>query len=131
MDVQTDSLIFEALRETGVVYAGLSEERPQMTYLCPDGEFIVTFDPLDGSSIIETNGAVGSIFAIWKRIPGKEDFDGRTGREIIGAALSTYGSRTCVLVYNVKKNQIDELTLQKSNQDYIWIETRSQLRIRP
>jgi len=28
MDVQTDSLIFEALRETGVVYAGLSEERP-------------------------------------------------------------------------------------------------------
>jgi fructose-1,6-bisphosphatase len=28
MDVQTDSLIFEALRDTGVVYAGLSEERP-------------------------------------------------------------------------------------------------------
>ena len=28
MDVQTDSLIFEALRNTGVVYAGLSEERP-------------------------------------------------------------------------------------------------------
>ena len=78
MDVQTDSLIFEALRETGVVYAGLSEERPQMTYLCPDGEFIVTFDPLDGSSIIETNGAVGSIFAIWKR---------RWKRQLIGSEV--------------------------------------------
>jgi fructose-1,6-bisphosphatase len=38
-----------------------------MTYLNMNGEYIVTFDPLDGSSIIDTNGAVGSIFAIWKR----------------------------------------------------------------
>jgi len=100
MDVQTDSLIFEALRDTGVVYAGISEERPQMTYLCPDGEYIVTFDPLDGSSVIDTNFAVGSIFAIWKRTPGKEDLEGLTGRDIVGAALSCYGSRTNILIYN-------------------------------
>jgi len=31
MDVQTDSLIFEALRNTGVVWAGLSEERAYIT----------------------------------------------------------------------------------------------------
>lgn len=37
LDVQTDSLIFECLRNTGLVYAGISEERPQMTYLCPEG----------------------------------------------------------------------------------------------
>ena len=104
-----------------MVYAGLSEERPQMTYLCPEGEYIVTFDPLDGSSIIDTNFTVGSIFAIWKRIPGKEDFNGRTGREIIGAALSTYGSRTSILVFNVEKNCVDELTLQKKDNDYLWI----------
>ena len=36
-----------------------------MTYLCPNGDLIVTFDPLDGSSVIDTNCAVGSIFAIW------------------------------------------------------------------
>lgn len=84
-----------------------------MTYLCPDGEFIVTFDPLDGSSIIDTNFSVGSIFAIWRRIPGKEDMDGRTGREIVGAALSTYASRTSVLVYNTLLDCVDELTLQK------------------
>jgi len=82
-----------------------------MTYLCPSGEYIVTFDPLDGSSVIDTNFAVGSIFAIWKRIPGKEDFVGRTGQEMVGAALSCYGSRTSIVVYNSKEDQVDELVL--------------------
>ena len=100
MDVQTDSIIFQNLKLTGQVYAGVSEERPQMTYLCPEGQYIVTFDPLDGSSVIESNLAVGSIFAIWNRIPGKESFEGRCGNEIVGAVLSCYGSRTSALVYN-------------------------------
>jgi fructose-1,6-bisphosphatase len=82
-----------------------------MTYLSPDGEYLVTFDPLDGSSVIESNLAVGSIFAIWKRIPGKEDFEGRTGNEIVGAVLSCYGSRTCAVVYNQAKDCVDELSL--------------------
>jgi fructose-1,6-bisphosphatase len=71
-----------------------------MTYLCPEGQYIVTFDPLDGSSVIDSNLAVGSIFAIWKRIPGKENMEGRCGNEIVGAVLSCYGSRTNALVYN-------------------------------
>ena len=103
-----------------------------MTYLCPEGDYIVTFDPLDGSSIIDCNLAVGSIFAIWKRIPGKQDMNGRTGREIVGAALAIYGSRTNVLIYNDLKNQVDELTLQKTDsEDYIWVETKSDIKIRP
>jgi len=82
-----------------------------MTYLSSEGEYIVTFDPLDGSSIIDTNNAVGSIFAIWKRTPGKEDLDGYKGKEMVGAALSVYGSRTTCLIYNAKFNRVDELSL--------------------
>jgi fructose-1,6-bisphosphatase len=41
----------------------------------------VTFDPLDGSSIIDTNGAVGSIFGIWKRDPTQESLDGFKGKD--------------------------------------------------
>jgi fructose-1,6-bisphosphatase len=78
----------------------------------PEGDFIVTFDPLDGYSVIDTNCAVGSIFAIWKRVNDKEDFDGRTGREIVVAALTTYGSRTNILVYNATTDAVDELNLQ-------------------
>lgn len=92
-----------------------------MTYLCADGKYIVTFDPLDGSSIIDTNGAVGSIFAIWKRDPTQESLDGYTGKDIVGSALSTYGSRTSIVVYNSLKDRVDELTLQKKDNDYVWL----------
>lgn len=37
MDVQTDSLIFEALRNSGAVYAGISEERAYITQLIDEG----------------------------------------------------------------------------------------------
>ena len=70
------------------MYAGVSAERPQMTYLCPNGQYIVTFDPLDGSSVIDSNLALGSIFAIWKRSSGKENMEGRCGNEIVVAVLS-------------------------------------------
>lgn len=43
---------------------GLSEEKPVLNDL-GGKEFIVTFDPLDGSSIIGTNFTVGTIFGIW------------------------------------------------------------------
>ena len=87
-----------------------------MTYLCPDGQYLVTFDPLDGSSIIDTNCSVGSIFAIWKRNPNQESLDGYTGKEIVGSALSTYGSRTSILVFNSINESVDELTLQKRDE---------------
>ena len=95
-DVQTDSLIFEALRNTGMVFAGLSEERSYVTQLDDNGKYIVTFDPLDGSSIIDTNFTIGSIFAIWP----KGDLNEMTGRDIIGGALCLYGSRTNILIFN-------------------------------
>jgi fructose-1,6-bisphosphatase len=96
MDVQTDSLIFEALRASGVVQSGLSEERAYITTLNDDGKYIVTFDPLDGSSIVDTNFTIGSIFGIWPA----GDITKYTGRDMIGAALTLYGSRTCTLIYN-------------------------------
>ncbi len=106
-DVQTDSLIFEALKNTGMVYAGLSEERSYVTQLDDNGKFIVTFDPLDGSSIIDTNNTIGSIFAIWP----KGDLNTMTGRDIVGAALALYGSRTNILYYNPETQKVDEATL--------------------
>lgn len=106
-DVQTDSLIFESLRNTGMVFAGLSEERSYVTQLCDQGNYIVTFDPLDGSSIIDTNFTIGSIFAIWP----KGDLNEMTGRDIVGGALALYGSRTNLIYYNPDTKTVDEATL--------------------
>lgn len=45
----------------------LSEERPYPTTLNKNGDFIVTFDPIDGGNLIDSNYTVGSIFGIWPK----------------------------------------------------------------
>jgi sedoheptulose-bisphosphatase len=53
------------LKKTGLVSYTASEETPEMKLLTEGGKYIVTFDPLDGSSIIGSNFCVGTIVAIW------------------------------------------------------------------
>jgi len=69
-DVQIDSILFEHLKDCGVVYGASSEERPYLTKLNENGKFFVTFDPLDGSSIIDSNLAIGTIAGIWRKKEG-------------------------------------------------------------
>ena len=89
-----------------------------MTKLNNNGKFIVTFDPLDGSSIIDSNLAIGTIAAIWKKPEGQDDLNGLTARQqMVGAALSCYGSRTNIVIYNERTKTVDELTLQRKQKD--------------
>jgi sedoheptulose-bisphosphatase len=62
-----------------VVKLACSEEVPEPVDMGGSG-FSVAFDPLDGSSIVDTNFAVGTIVGIW---PG-DKLDGITGREQVG-----------------------------------------------
>jgi sedoheptulose-bisphosphatase len=131
-DVQIDSIIFEALKESGVVYGASSEERPYLTKLSENGKFFVSFDPLDGSSIIDSNLAIGTIVGIWTRKEGQEDLTGVTARDqMVGAALSCYGSRTNIIVYNDISKTVDELTLQKTEGgEDEWILSQKNMMIR-
>ena len=105
-------LLFEALKDSGVVYAASSEERPYLVKLNENGKFFVTFDPLDGSSIIDSNLAIGTIAGIWRKEPGVNEPIGLCARkDMVGAALSCYGSRTNIVVYNQCSESVDELTL--------------------
>ena len=66
--------------------------------------------------MIDANFSVGSIFAIWKRKPGlgeKDHMLGFTGKDVVGAALASYGSRTCMVVYNAMQNRVDEIGLHR------------------
>ena len=45
----------------------LSEERPYPTILSKNGVHTVTFDPIDGTGLIDSNYTVGSIFGIWPK----------------------------------------------------------------
>ncbi|GFY83570.1 sedoheptulose-bisphosphatase [Actinidia rufa] len=69
-----------------------SEEVPELQDMGGpvQGGFSVAFDPLDGSSIVDTNFTVGTIFGVW---PG-DKLTGVTGRDQVAAAMGIYGPRT-------------------------------------
>ena len=96
IDLEADKIIFKHLKASGVIHAAASEESPQMNVLNEDGTYFVTFDPIDGSSVIDCNFSVGSIYGIWKT----KDIEGKTGRDLVGAAVAVYGTRTTICIYN-------------------------------
>jgi len=89
VDMVADKLLFEALRYSHVCKYACSEEVPEPVDMGGSG-FCVAFDPLDGSSIVDTNFAVGTIFGVW---PGDKLKD-ITGREQVAAGMGVFGPRT-------------------------------------
>jgi len=64
IDILANNVLFDNLKLSGVVATASSEETPTEDPMGGEG-FSVAFDPLDGSTIIDTNFAVGTIFGIW------------------------------------------------------------------
>ena len=93
VDVKSDALIFEALKDSKLVAVASSEENP-VEVECGGNDFSVAFDPLDGSSIIDANFAVGTIMGIY---PGR-GFLQRTGREQCCALIAQYGPRVTIAI---------------------------------
>ncbi|GJQ14626.1 hypothetical protein GpartN1_g6417.t1 [Galdieria partita] len=100
VDVLADQIIETALQRSGVVETICSEENSKERP-CGGTGFAVAYDPLDGSSIIDTNFAVGTIFGILK----DGSFIGHKGREFVAAGCFVYGPRT-------------ELTFAVSDKEY-------------
>jgi fructose-1,6-bisphosphatase len=69
-----------------------------MNEINAEGTYTVTFDPIDGSSVIDSNFSVASVYAVWET----KDINGLTGRNLVGAALAIYGSRTTIILYNTQ-----------------------------
>ncbi|KAL2926725.1 Sedoheptulose-1 7-bisphosphatase chloroplastic [Bienertia sinuspersici] len=92
VDVLADKLLFEALNYSHFCKYACSEEVPSLQDMGgpTEGGFSVAFDPLDGSSIVDTNFSVGTIFGVW---PG-DKLTGVTGRDQVAAAMGIYGPRT-------------------------------------
>jgi len=94
VDVLADNILFEVLRFTGVVYAACSEEVPEPVDMEPSADLCVAFDPLDGSSIVDTNFSVGTIFGVYR---GKA-LKNITGRDLEMGGMTQYGPRTTFCV---------------------------------
>jgi fructose-1,6-bisphosphatase I len=84
IDVYSNDVFVEALTSTGFAGEVASEEMPEPTGA--KGNVSVAMDPLDGSSNVETNNPLGSIFGFYsKRLPA-------SGRNLLGSLYVTYGS---------------------------------------
>ena len=86
--------------------------------------YIVTFDPLDGSSIVDVNWTVGTIFGIWKT--DEKKLIGHKVSDQVSAGAVNYGSRTTVIFYNALVQKVQEWTLNGDEwvltNDDIWQE---------
>ena len=96
--------MIEAFARTGLVAEIISEEmdEPKRVPGGIDAQFVLCTDPLDGSANIDTNGAVGTIFAIYRRAENSRSdawLQGlRRGSEQVAAGYVLYGPST-LLVY--------------------------------
>jgi sedoheptulose-bisphosphatase len=100
VDVIADQIMWDAVKSSAVVAYGASEEEPEVKPCNPNGRFTVCWDPLDGSSIVDNNWAVGTMIGIWSKESGTgaDGLLGATGRDQVTALIAIYGPRTTVLV---------------------------------
>jgi fructose-1,6-bisphosphatase I len=118
LDVFADRLFIKALSGSGVVCAIGSEEQDEIIEVDgTTGEYVVLIDPLDGSSNIDVNVSIGTIFSVYRRLtrPGEsvepKDYL-QAGSYQVAAGYVVYGSST-MLVYSTGKG-VHAFTLDPS-----------------
>jgi fructose-1,6-bisphosphatase I len=96
LDVWANDVIVRAMEETGLVSTLVSEEMAEPLRLAktsPPGRYVVCVDPIDGSSTLDVNGVVGTIFSIR---PGAEPRQAGTAQ--VAAGYIMYGPATLLVL---------------------------------
>jgi fructose-1,6-bisphosphatase I/sedoheptulose-1,7-bisphosphatase len=107
LDLEAHEIVVRSCEASGTLAAMCSEELEDVHRIGPAdpvGRYLLAFDPLDGSSNIDVNGAVGTIFSILRAPPGvvaatKEDFL-QPGTGQVAAGYAIYGPAS-MLVFTV------------------------------
>ena len=98
LDVISNQILKDILSESGYVKAISSEEEEDVVPCSPDGNYLVSFDPLDGSSNTEINSLIGTIFSIahapqWMDASDPSAFL-QPGTQMVAAGYVLYGPST-------------------------------------
>lgn len=109
LDLYADDIIFKMNDHTGRVCAMVSEEHDKLIDIPPHydtGNYVLIYDPLDGSSNIDVNVSVGTIFSIHRKFTrgerGTIEDVLQEGKRLLAAGYVIYGSST-MMVYTTGK----------------------------
>lgn len=136
LDILSNEILIDA-NEWGGHLAGLASEEMDDFYEIPNrypkGEYLLIYDPLDGSSNIDINVSIGTIFSVLKKsepIEGEvapiteQDFL-QKGREQVAAGYALYGPQTQLVLTTGHGVQIFTLDLEIGS----WVLTQDQVQI--
>lgn len=85
LDIQCDMIIEEEFSRVTSVHTIASEEKTHQSVMHENGKYFIAYDPLDGSSLIDVNLSVGSIFGIYENDFGTN--------HMVAACYVVYGPR--------------------------------------
>jgi fructose-1,6-bisphosphatase I len=132
LDVIANDVLLEANEWGGYLAAMASEEMDdpqQIPHRFPKGEFLLTYDPLDGSSNIDVNVSVGTIFSVLRCPEGVTNPDEKAflqpGCKQVAAGFAVYGPST-ILVLTVG-NGVVGFTLDRDLGS--WVMTQPKIEI--
>jgi len=129
LDIIANTVWVDCLKSSGVCCLLVSEEEEEPIIIednSRSGPFCVAFDPLDGSSNIDCNVSVGSIFSVYRRKspsdgPAQLDDILRPGTECIAAGYSMFGAATeLVITYG---NGVHRFALDVAIGEFLFVET--------
>ena len=126
LDVITNEIMIENLKNTKCCSILLSEENEEAIIIEEEfrGKHMVAFDPLDGSSNIDCNVCIGTIFSIYKEKESNSDSLEkeilRNGSDIICAGYIMYGPATEMVITIEGKPGVQKYTLDTDKKEYIY-----------
>jgi len=110
LDIKSDIIIEEEFAKVESIKEIVSEEKEDKTPLHGDGKYGVGYDPLDGSSLIDVNLSVGSIFGIYE--------GGYAGKNLKAAVYVVYGPRVELVIAD---EEVRLYRLNKAN-EFVFIQ---------
>lgn len=110
LDIASDEIIERIFTTIPCIKQIVSEEQEHIIDLNENGEYLIAYDPLDGSSLVDVNLSVGSIYGIYKN-----DF---SGKNIVASVYVVFGPRVEMVV--AVDNQVKMYRLL--NNEFVYIQ---------
>lgn len=101
LDIASDIAIEEIFGKISSVKQIVSEEKDEIFTIHENGKYLIAYDPLDGSSLVDVNLSVGTIYGIYEN-----DF---TGSNLVASAYIVYGPNVDLVFCDGKTSRLYRL----------------------